>query len=215
MCTCMWSAKTLTLRVWRTKNTGTRSQQIISLSLEVRALGGWGLQEFHTMALRSFSVKFVSINLPLSSLQCFQTSFRCWRLTERLSSKTEAVTCWSYLSAVMCVAKSFPPYQHWRNTSSLTSPAESVFEEWKQSVVLICFELGTLPVLFFSSFEKNKTCHMSVLLSVLAGFQLFWIVFFDCSICEDSAFWMMHTKAQACFMFVIKYFQRTELWCFF
>lgn len=75
--------------------------------------------------------------------------------------------------------------------------------------------VGHFACSFVSSFEKNKTCHMSVLLSVLAGFQLFWIVFFDCSICEDSAFWMMHTKAQACLMFVIKYFQRTELWCFF
>lgn len=46
-------------------------------------------------------------------------------------------------------------------------------------------------------------------LNVLAGFQLFWIVLFDCSISEDSAFGVMHMKAQECLMFVIKYFQRT------
>lgn len=130
MCTCMWSVKTLTLHVWRTKNTGTPSQQIISLSLKVRELGClWRLQ-FHSMALLSFCCKLVFTNPPLPS-HCFQTSFRWWKPMERLPLKTEPASCWIYLSAVMCVAKSFPPSQHWRNTSSVTFPAETVFQEWK------------------------------------------------------------------------------------
>lgn len=64
MCTCMWSVKTSTLHVWRTKNTGTPSQQIISLSLKVRELGClWRLQ-FHSVALLSFCCKLVFTNPP-------------------------------------------------------------------------------------------------------------------------------------------------------
>lgn len=78
--------------------------------------------------------------------------------------------------------------------------------------MFICFELGILPVLLFPVLKKrhkNKTSQMLGQLNVLAGFQLFWIVLFNCSMSEDSAFGVMHMKAQECLMFVIKYFQRT------
>lgn len=72
MCTCMWSVKTSTLHVWRTKNTGTHSQQIISSSLKVRVLGNlWRLQS-HSKALLSFCCKFVFTNLPLCSCTVFR-----------------------------------------------------------------------------------------------------------------------------------------------
>lgn len=68
---------------------------------------------------------------------------------------------------------------------------------------------------FWKKRKENKTSQMLGLLNVLAGFQLFWIVLFDCSKCEVSNFEIMHMKAQACLMFLIKCFQRTELrWVF-
>lgn len=146
-------------------------------------------------------------------LLCIQTSFRCWKLMERFPSKTEALSCWNYLSGAMCVAKSFPPCQLSKSTSSLISRNEPVFHEWKES--LVCLSLVYFACLFCFPFWKNSkwsqpdvcSCNCSGSVSVvLCSFCLF-----DCSNCENSPFWNVAYKGLS---FAIKCFERTEL-CLF
>lgn len=184
MCTCMWSAKTLTLRVWRTKNTGTRSQQIISLSLKVRALGCWGPQEFHTMALLCFSCKFVSTNPPLSARSVFRrhSDAGSWWEGFHQRRKQWVVEATSPLS---CLSQRARHHTCTEGTHQVSFSELTVFQEWKDSLVLICIGLDIFPVILFSVLKKKEEeQNQSDVCSVkCAG----WV-----SIVLDSFLWLFH-----------------------
>lgn len=91
---------------------------------------------FVKTSVPQYGIAFFSLQTCLyqstsSLLHRFQTSFRWWKPMERLPLKTEPTSCWIYLSAATCVTKIFLPYQHWRDTSRVTFPAETMFQEWK------------------------------------------------------------------------------------
>lgn len=195
MCTCTWSAKTLTPRVWKTKNTGTRSQQIISSSLEVRVLGCRGLQEFHCMALLSVSCRCVSTNRPLA---LFSDVIQMLEADGKVAIKDGSIELLKLPLRCHVCSKELPTIPALKEHIKSHFPSWDCVSRMKGEFSGVCIELR-IGLFFVSSFETKPDrcsfCHLCWL-----GFTCFGYF------CLFVCLFVPTVKIEPCLMFVISCF---------